>query len=158
PDGYQGGPVRAQGVGSDRDGNIWISSFENDSVYVFLQGNPYRSVSVHPYDGAAPFDVAIASDGAAWVSYTGGLPFGEFPRSVAKYPLVNGTLRQQFLRFLPEAHGLRGLSLDSRGNAWLATLGSNIYLLRPNGATFGPFSGGGMDHPWDTAIDGEDNV
>ena len=158
PLGYQGGPVRAQGLGSDRDGNIWISSFANDSVYVFLGGNPHQHVNVHPYDGAGPFDVAIASDGTAWVSNTGGLPFGEFPRSVAKYALVNGTLREQFLHFLPEADGLRGLSLDSRGNAWLATLGSNIYLFRPDGRKFGPFSGGGMDHPWDTAIDGEDNV
>ncbi len=158
PLGYQGGPVRAQGLGSDQDGNIWISSFENDSVYVFLGGNPHQHVNVHPYDGAGPFDVAIASDGTAWVSNTGGLPFGEFPRSVAKYALVNGTLQLQFLHFLPEAHGLRGLSLDSQGNAWLATLGSNIYLFRPDGAKFGPFCGGGMDYPWDTAIDGEDNV
>ena len=158
PLGYQGGPLRAQGLGSDSDGNIWISSFENDSVYVFLRGNPHQHVNVHPYDGAGPFDVAIARDGTAWVSYTGGLPFGEFPKSVAKYALVNGTLRQQFLHFLPEADGLRGLSLDSQGNAWLATLGSNIYLFRPNGRKFGPFSGGGMDHPWGTAIDGEGNV
>jgi hypothetical protein len=158
PLGYQGGPLRAQGLGSDRDGNIWISSFENDSLYVFLQGNPNRHLNVHPYDGAAPFDVAIARDGSAWVSYTGGLPFGQFPRSVAKYTLVNETLREQFLLFLPEADGLRGLSLDSQGNAWLATLGSNIFLFRPDGRKFGPFSGGGMDHPWGTAIDGEDNV
>src|SRR6266702_6765033 len=27
PNGYQGGPLRAQGLGSDADGNIWISSF-----------------------------------------------------------------------------------------------------------------------------------
>jgi hypothetical protein len=159
PNGYQGGPLRAQGLGSDADGNIWISSFGNDSVYVFRRGNPHQSVGFHPYDGAAPFDVAIASDGTAWVSNTGGLPFGEFPRSVAKYALVNGTLQQQFLHFLPEAHGLRGLSLDSQGNAWLAALGDNvIYAFRPDGTDIGQFSGGGMDAPWDTAIDGEDNV
>jgi hypothetical protein len=116
-------------------------------------------VGFHPYEGAAPFDVAIASDGTAWVSNTGGLPFGEFPRSVAKYTLVNGTLQQQFLHFLPQAHGLRGLSLDSQGNAWLAALGDNlIYAFRPDGTDIGQFGGGGMDAPWDTAIDGEDNV
>src|SRR5438552_426583 len=38
PNGYQGGPVRAQGLGSDARGNIWISSFGNDSVYVFIGG------------------------------------------------------------------------------------------------------------------------
>jgi streptogramin lyase len=159
PNGYQGGPLRAQGLGSDADGNIWISSFANDSVYVFRRGNPHQSVGVHPYDGAAPFDVAIASDGSAWVSNTGGLPLGEFPRSVAKYALVNGTLQQQFLHFLPEAHGLRALSLDSHGNAWLAALGDNvIYAFRPDGTDIGQFRGGGMNAPWDTAIDGEDNV
>ena len=164
PDGYQGGPVRAQGLAADGDGNIWIASFKNDSVYVFKHGNPnpHQSVSVHPYHGAAPFDVAIASDGTAWVSNTGGLPFGEFPRSIAKYALVNGTLQRQFLRFLPEAHGLRGLSLDSQGNAWLAALGEPnvIYAFRPDGTQLGQgqFSGGGMCAPWDTSIDGEDNV
>ena len=73
--------------------------------------------------------------------------------------LVNGTLQQQFLHFLPDAHGLRGLSLDSQGNAWLAALASNvIYVFRPDGTQLGQFNGGGMDSPWDTAIDGEDNV
>jgi hypothetical protein len=159
PNGYQGGPLRAQGLGSDADGNIWISSFENDSVYVFRRGNPHQSVGVHPYDGAAPFDVAIAGDGTAWVSYTGGLPFGEFPRSVAKYALVDRTLQQQFLHVLPDADGLRGLSLDSQGNAWLAALGTNrIIVFRPDGTELGRFHGGGMCAPWDTAIDGEDNV
>ena len=159
PNGYQGGPLRAQGLGSDADGNIWISSFANDSVYVFKHGNPHQSVSVHPYDGAAPFDVAVARDGSIWVSYTGGLPLGELPRSVAKYALVNGTLQQQFLHFLHDAQGLRALSLDSQGNAWLAALGNNvIYAFRPDGTEIGQFSGGGMNAPWDTAIDGEDNV
>ncbi|MGE5214212.1 MAG: hypothetical protein ACM3NN_11035 [Nitrospirota bacterium] len=164
PHAYQGGPVRAQGMAADAQGNIWISSFKNDSLYVFRHENPHQPLFVHPYDGAAPFDVAIASDGTGWVTNTGGLPFGEFPRSIAKYALVNGTLQQQFLRFLPEAEGVRGLSLDSQGNAWLATLGSSttsnaIYVFRPDGTELGRFTtGGGMDAPWDTAIDGEDNV
>jgi streptogramin lyase len=96
PDGYQGGPLRAQGLGSDADGNIWISSFADDSVYVFIHGNPHRSVRFHQYDHSGPFDVAIAADGTAWVTNTGGLPVGHFPRSVAKYALVNGVLEQQF--------------------------------------------------------------
>ena len=159
PNGYQGGPLRTQGLGSDADGNIWISSFANDSVYVFKHGNPHQSVNAHPYDGAAPFDVAVGRDGSTWVSYTGGLPLGELPKSVAKYALVNGTLQPQFLHFLPDAQGLRALSLDSRGNAWLAALGNNvIYAFRPDGTEIGQFSGGGMNAPWDTAIDGEDNV
>ncbi len=33
-----------------------------------------------------------------------------------------------------------------------------IYVFRPDGTQLGQFNGGGMDSPWDTAIDGEDNV
>jgi hypothetical protein len=157
PNGYQGGPVRAQGLAADADGNIWISSYQNDSVYVFVRGNPHQAVGFPQYEGSGPFDVAIAADGTAWVSNSGGLLFGDYPRSVAKYALVDGVLEQQFLRFLGEQ--LRGLSLDSHGNAWVASQGdSMVYAIRSDGAEIGQFSGGGMDAPWDTAIDGEDNV
>ena len=157
PNAYQGGPVRAQGLGADAEGNIWISSYENDSVYVFLRGNPHHAVSFQQYDNSGPFDVALAADGTAWVSNSGGLPSGHFPRSVAKYALVNGVLEQQFLHFLGQQ--LRGLSLDSHGNAWVASQGDSlIYAIGPDGMEIGHFSGGGTDGPWDTAIDGEDNV
>ena len=155
--GYQGGPVRAQGLGADADGNIWISSYQNNSVYVFLHGNPHQAVSFLQYEGSGPFDVALAADGTAWVSNSGGLPSGESPRSVAKYALVNGALEQQFLHFLGQQ--LRGLSVDSHGNAWVASQGdSMVYAIRPDDTEIGHFNGGGMDSPWDTAVDGEDNV
>lgn len=157
PNGYQGGPVRAQGLGADADGNIWISSYQNNSVYVFLHGNPHQAVSFLQYEGSGPFDVALAADGTAWVSNSGGLPSGESPRSVAKYALVNGALEQQFLHFLGQQ--LRGLSVDSHGNAWVASQGdSMVYAIRPDDTEIGHFNGGGMDSPWDTAVDGEDNV
>ena len=164
PDAYQGGPVRAQGMASDAKGNIWISSFKNDRVYVFPRGNPHHSVRFQQYDHSGPFDVAIAADGTAWVANSGGL-LGDHDASVAKYRLVNGALQQQFLHSLGQV-ALKGLSLDSHGNAWAAALGSNIsgfgnliYAFRPDGTEIGQFNGvGGMDHPWGVAIDGEDNV
>ena len=153
PDGYQGGPVRAQGLESDADGNIWIPSFGNDSVYVFINGNPQKSVGFQQDVGSGPFDVAIAPDGTAWVSNGLGKP----PSSVAKYALVNGSLLQQF-RY-PVGQGLRGLSVDSEGDAWVASQGdSMVYALRPDGTEIGHYDGGGIDGPWDTAIDGDDNV
>src|SRR5881398_2477362 len=151
PDAYQGGPVRAQGLASDANGNIWISSYGNNSLYVFLHGNPHHVVSFLQYEGSGPFDVALAADGTAWVSNSGGLPFGENPRSVAKYALVDGILEQQFLRCL--GRQLRGLSVDSQGNAWVASQGNTrVYAIRPDGTEIGHFTGGGMDSPWDTAI------
>jgi hypothetical protein len=51
------------------------------------------------------------------------------------------------------------MSIDSQGNAWVASQGdSKVYAIRPDGTELGRFSKGGMDGPWDTAIDGEDNV
>jgi sugar lactone lactonase YvrE len=151
--GYQSGPVRAQGLAFDQQGNLWISSFGNDSVYVFLQGDPGQSIGFQQEVGSGPFDVAVAADGSTWVSNGLGLP----PSSVAKYALVNGALEQRFRRFIGQ--GLRGMSLDSRGNAWVASQGDSfVYALRPDGTEIGHFNGGGMDGPWDTAVDGEDNV
>jgi sugar lactone lactonase YvrE len=156
PNGYQGGPVRAQGMASDADGNIWITSFGSDGVYVFPGGEPNESVGFQQYQGSQPFDVAIAADGTAWITNSGGLT-GEFPSSVAKFGLVNGALELQFLHFL--GNGLKGMSLDSRGNAWVASLGEDkVYGIRPDGTEIGRFSGGGIDGPWGVTVDGEDNV
>ena len=74
PDAYQGGPVRAQGMAADADGNIWISSFGNNSVFVFKHGNPYQSVGFDQQVGGGPFDIAIAADGSAWVTNGLGSP------------------------------------------------------------------------------------
>jgi hypothetical protein len=73
PLGYQGGPVRAQGRAFDPHGNLWITSYGTDSIFIFLKGNPGRSISFQEYKGSQPFDVAIAADGTAWVSNGGGI-------------------------------------------------------------------------------------
>lgn len=153
---YQGGPVRAQGLASDKDGNIWICSNGTDSVYVFLNGNPKHAISFQQYSGSAPFDIAIAADGTAWVSNGGGFNGGT-KSSIAKYKLSNGTLTQQFIDCIGDA--LKGLSLDSKGNAWVASQNDNtIYGIRPDGTVIGGFTGGGINGPWDVTVDGDDNL
>jgi hypothetical protein len=154
--GYQGGPVRVQGMAADAEGNIWISSYGTDSVYVFLGGDPNHSVFFQQYSGSQPFGLVLAADGTAWVTNGGGLD-GQDPRSVAKYALVHGALQQQFQHFLGQA--LKGLALDSQGNAWVTSQGNDtMYAIRPNGTQLGKFAGGGVNGPWGVAVDGEDNV
>jgi len=156
PNGYQGGPVRVQGLAAAAQGNIWITSYGTDSVYVFLGGDPNHSVFYQQYSGSQPFGIVLAADGTAWVTNGGGLA-GQDPRSVAKYALVNGTLHQEFLHFLGQA--LKGLALDSQGNAWVTSQGnSTIYALRPDGTQLGKFTGGGINGPWGIAVDGQDNL
>jgi hypothetical protein len=156
PKGYQGGPVRAQGMASDADGNIWITSFGNDTVYVFLGGDPNDAVCFPEYSGSAPFDVAVAADGTGWVVNGGGFK-GLHPASVAKFALVKGQLQRQFIRHLGKA--LKGMALDSQGNAWITSQGdSTLYGIRPDGTMIGGFNGGGIDGPWGVTVDGEDNL
>ena len=155
PDAYQGGPVRVQGMAADAERNIWISSFGPNRVYVFKHGNPNQSVYFDQQPGGGPFDIAIAADGSAWVSNGLGQP----PSSVAKYALVNGAVQKIFRKRL--GHQLRGISLDSQGNAWVASQGDSlVYALRPDGTQIGqsPFTGGGIKGPWGITVDGEDNI
>ena len=154
--GYRGGPFRAQGMAADAAGNIWITSFGNDRVYVFLGGDPNSTAKFQEYNGSQPFDVAIGPDGTAWVTNSGGL-LGFFPSSVAKFVLVHGAIQRQFLQFI--GNSLKAISVDSEGNAWIASKGDNsVYGIRPDGTRIGRFSGGGIDGPWGVTVDGKDNL
>ncbi len=52
--GYQGGVVRAQGIVSDQDNNIWIASNQNNQVFIFPDGDPERSFSIKGARRAPP--------------------------------------------------------------------------------------------------------
>lgn len=154
--GYQGGAVRVQAVAVDQDDNVWLASFGNDSVVVFMGGDPKNPVSYQEPTGSGPFGVAIAADGSAWVTNSGGLS-GENQSSVCKYMLQGGVLSQQFS--IPVGKALKGVSLDSLGNAWVASGGDDtVYLFSPQGQLLGSFGGGGVNGPWGVALDGDDNA
>jgi hypothetical protein len=155
PEGYQGGPLRAQGMVADPSGNIWIASYGNDSVFVFPGGDPHHAIQFQEQGGSGPFGAALAPDGTVWIS--NGL-VGIAPNSLAKFQLKNGVLQRKFL--LPRfGMQLRGLSVDSRGNAWVTSQGEDaVYAVSPEGRVLGKFAGGGIIGPWGTSIDGDGNV
>ena len=152
-DAYQGGPVRAQGMVADPSGNIWISSYGNGSVFVFPGGDPNKAKRFQQYPLSGPFGAALAPDSTVWI--TNGL---QSPNSLAKYELVNGFIKQKFL-LRPFGDGLKGISVDSRGNAWVASQGDSlVYAVSPDGKKMKGYGGGGIDGPWGTSVDGDDNV
>ncbi|MBX3734229.1 MAG: hypothetical protein KF791_16760 [Verrucomicrobiae bacterium] len=158
PLGYQGGPVRAQGLASDSAGNIWITSYGTDSVHVFLNGDPEDVVSLPLYAGSQPFDVQIGEDGTAWVSCGGGIS-GEYPSNLFRLQLAGRQLN--VLWEAPFGKAIKGLSLDSKGNAWVASQGdSKVYAVAPDGTVLGGYGdgAGGVDGPWGATVDGEDHV
>jgi streptogramin lyase len=140
---------------ADPSGNIWIASYGNDSVFVFLGGYPNHVKQFQEQGGSGPFGAALAPDGTVWIS--NGL-VGILPNSLAKFQLKNGVLQRKFL--LPRfGRQLRGLSVDSRGNAWVTSQGEDaVYAVSPDGTVLGKFTGGGILGPWGTSIDGDDNV
>lgn len=157
PDGYGGGTDRVQATVADADGNVWMASFGNDSVVVFPKGDPRRAL-VAP-GGSSPFGVAMADDGTAWVSNSGGLGWPvAYPGSVMRYRLHGDRLE----RFQETDVGAacKVIQVDSLGNAWVASGGdSHVYMLTPDGEVAGAFTNvGGMDAPWGLAIDGDDHV
>jgi hypothetical protein len=154
--GEGGGVDRAQGMATDAGGNVWVASYGNDSVFVFPGGDVTQGVSLTQYFGSQPFDVAIAPDGAAWVTNSGGL-LGGYPSSVARFTFEAGILRRDLLR--PLGSALKGLAVDSKGNVWVASLGEDaVYGLRPDGTVFGQFADGGILGPWDVTLDGDENL
>jgi hypothetical protein len=154
--GYQGGPLRAQGMATDAQGNIWIASFGDDSIYVFIGSVVSPRVRAKQYAGSGPFAVALAPDGSAWFTLGGGIS-GATQSAVAKFVLKNGQLQRLFA--IPIGKALKGISVDSQGNACVASQGdSSLYAIRPDGTILGKFAGGGVYNPWGATVDGNDNV
>lgn len=162
--GYQGGAVRAQSTVLDHQGNLWIASFGNDSIVVYLGGDPANSVSYQQAAGSGPFGIAIVpadadGDGStvlAWVSNSGGLS-GAAQSSVCQFKLESGVLSQAISR--PVGVDLKGIALDSLGNVWVASGGDNtVYMISPDGWNLRGFQADSINGPWGLAIDGNNNV
>ena len=78
---------RAQGIQVDSQGNVYIASIENNSVVVFPKGDSMQAVSYKvpdtvwqsivdpttPNHFQSPFDVRLAADDSAWISFSGDL-------------------------------------------------------------------------------------
>jgi hypothetical protein len=161
--GYQGGLDRVQGLMGDRSGNMWLTSYGNDQLVVFLKGKYQNSINFPQPRDSKPFDVTVAPDGTAWLTNGGGFS-GEGPCSVSRYRLATDprtgktTIQQMFNT--PLGRSLKAVKLDSFGNAWVASQGdTSVYQLNPQGKIIGQYTGiGGVYYPWGIAIDGEDNV
>ncbi len=156
PLGYQGGPERAQGMASDASGNIWITSYGNDFVYVFLNGSPTNVAQFQEYTNSQPFDVETGPNGTAWIGCGGGIT-GEYASSLTRVQLVGNQIQMLWQTNIGSA--AKGLTVDSKGIAWLTSQGdSKVYAVNTNGMVLGGFGGGGVNGPWGATVDGDDNI
>jgi len=178
-----------QGTVSDNNGNIWISNCNGDNVTQFPGGDPDQAFVIQETDDSAetivvaPFDIAIDTDGNAWV--TGNESF-----NVAKFDPDGDLLLNVSGDEAAEAgfNKPMGIATDMFGNAWVANSGfvtapcdgnsvpelrafialaldpdfmnpdASIIKVNSDGTEIGSFKGGGLLMPWGISVDGRGNV
>jgi len=177
-----------QGTVSDFEGNIWIASCSADHVTIFPGGDPEQAFVIQETDDSdetivvAPFDVAIDTDGNAWVT-------GNETANVAKFD-PDGNLIFNVSGDQAAEAGFKkpmGVATDTFGNAWVANSGfvtapcdgnsvpgllafivltfdpdfmnpdASLIKVTSDGEAE-PFKGGGMLMPWGIAVDGGSNI
>lgn len=160
PNGYtQGGMNRVQGVTVDPSGNVWLAGWGNGAVVCYRNGRPDDWAAYVDDSGTfAPFGIAIAADGSAWVANSNGansylinlaLPSEKTPG--AALTCVRRT------RHIGKV--MKGVQIDSKGNVWVGS-GSDhhVYVFDANGELIGGYQGGGINGPWGIVLDGADNL
>ncbi len=158
PLGYISSLYRTQGTISDPDNNIWMASYGNDRIVVYLNGDPNSAIYYQEPANSGPFDIAIAKDGSAWVSNSK-TTTGHTGSIINKY-VISGTKLIKTLEVeLPAGSSTREISLDSHGNAWVASTGdSTIYKIAPNKNVVAYNNRGGISGPWGVTVDGDNNI
>lgn len=160
PEGYVGQTHKVQGIAVDQDNNIWLASNENSRIVVFPKGAEENATWLSIPDGYGAFGVAMAEDGkSAWVTASKTL-YSYTESNVSRFSYDSGTNQLTCVSSDKFGLALKGLSVDSSGYVWIPSGGEDaLYLLDPSGNHVGDkYSGGGINGPWGTAIDGNDNV
>ncbi len=178
-----------QGTVSDEKNNIWIANCNGNSVTQFPLGIPDDAFVIQQNDDSdelivkAPFDLAIDSEGNAWVT-------GNESENIAKFDPEGNLIVNVINEGLGEPIFFRpmGVATDVFGNAWVANSGvvtapcdgnsvpslleivaltlapdfknpdASLIQVTSDGTPIGPFKGGGILMPWGIAVDGANNV
>ena len=178
-----------QGTVSDNNGNIWIANCNGNNVTQFPGGDPDQAFVIQETDDSAeaivvaPFDIAIDTEGNAWV--TGNETF-----NVAKFDPDGDLLLNVSGDEAAEAGFKKpmGVATDMFGNAWVANSGfvtapcdgnsvpelrafivlvvdpnftnpdASLIKVNSDGTEIGSFKGGGLLMPWGISVDGKGNV
>jgi hypothetical protein len=157
--GWTNGEISApQGLAIDLRGNVWIPNSGilggSSSVTEYVGGDPALARVFATRGILSPFCIAVDAANDIWVAN------GGTAGSVAV--LRNDSTPMPYSPITdPKMKSLKGLALDSAGNAWTAGFGSrNVFEIASNGtiAPVSPITAPSMRGPWGVAVDGDDNV
>lgn len=142
---------RAQGMNLDSQGNLWITSNDNDRVVVFLGADPNKAIYFQERENSGPFDVVIDSQNNAWVS-------NSKSAILSKYTLDQGVIKP--ILSVQVGKSIKKIVPDSQDNIWVASTGdSSVYQVTPDGSSIKRYTGvGGLSGPWGVSVDGNQNI
>ena len=164
--GFTNNTYRVQGLTVDKNNNIWMASFGNDRVVVYINGDPSNNKFIQFPINSGPFGVKCDNIGFIYVSFKG--DFNITPpvlSSIYKFYLnSNNNIVEQLIYIDPYVDSsthlqFMGISVDSYNNIFVNSLTTNnIYKFDSSGILLTIISGGGLSSPWGSHIDGNNNL
>ena len=173
----QGSMLGVQGVVSDQHNNIWIASNRDTSILqepsdqpsklvVYPNGQPDNFIELD-FDQSglyAPFDVAIDSDGHAWVTFQKGGENNQGGVAEFSFDSLTG------LRLQREFSGSQfdspyAIAVGPDDSVWLTSnggspfhLGHQLIAIDQSDGSLEQFDVGPLSGPWGINLDGEGHV
>lgn len=148
---------RVQGMGVDTNNNLWVASFGNSNIVVYINGDYNNSRVYKLNNNSNPFDVATDNEGNAIISLSGNVsPF--VPAGIIKLTLDNNNNIKTLFN-INIGIKLLGIDVDSNNNIFVASsLNSKIYKISPFGNILLEITGDQINNPWSCKVDENDNV
>ena len=161
--GYMKYTERVQGVKFDGNNNIWMASYANDRVVVYLNGDENNATFQQFEQYATPFDLAVDSNNYAVVSLQGNQQPGTtqvLSKLVKLYLDKNNNIKIYFEHVMTNyLDKLLGISIDSNNNIFANSYSFDcVYKFDPEGNLLTTITGGGIFTPWGSHIDGNNNL
>jgi DNA-binding beta-propeller fold protein YncE len=152
-EGYVRDLDRVQGMCVDKFNNLWLASYGNDRIVVYIGGLESNSVYLQLPKGSEPFGLACDSNGGAVYTCRG------LGGSVGKARL-DPVLKKVSVVFSYDGAGpFVGVAVDSLDNIYACAFTKDaVYKLDCNGSLIGLLKNGGVCNPWGCYVDSGDNV
>jgi len=151
------GTYRVQGIDVDTNNNVWVASYGNDKVIVYIGGDFLNRREYVLPNNSFPFDVITDSKGNAIITLSGSAtPY--VPASLLKLYLgANNEIVPVFNVNI--GNKLLGLDVDSKGNIFVASsLDLSVYKIDQYGNMVQKISNPQLGNPWSCTVDANDNV
>ncbi len=148
--GYTQDTFRIQGVAVDKNNNLWICSYGNDRIVVYLNCDPNNSIFLQLPEGSEPFHVQIDSENFAVAS----LSKSKFPTArLVKMFIKDNKINIRWS--VDIGIKLLGLSIDKNDDIFVCSnLNSTIYKVNKDATNVTAFIKGSYG-PWGCCVNND---